>query len=116
MKIYTSYFANWRKFPDNAVPISIARFAAPGWKGLRYEVLAPWNELLILYKNGEIDEKEFKREFSQYLRLLDQEEVVNELRELSGGKDVILCCYEKRGEFCHRNLVREWLNGEELGN
>ena len=36
---------------------------------------------------------------------------MKQLQELAGGKgkDIALICYEKPGEFCHRNIVREWL-------
>lgn len=30
------------------------------------------------------------------------------------GPDVVLLCYEKPGQFCHRRLVAEWFE-QELG-
>ena len=36
--------------------------------------------------------------------------VIQELTALGGGHDVILLCFEKPGEFCHRHLVVQWLN------
>ena len=35
--------------------------------------------------------------------------VIQELTALGGGHDVILLCFEKPGEFCHRHLVAQWL-------
>ena len=29
---------------------------------------------------------------------------------LSGGRDIVLVCYEGPSKFCHRHLVAEWLN------
>ena len=32
-----------------------------------------------------------------------------ELYEMSGGKDIVLVCYEIPSDFCHRHLVADWL-------
>ena len=45
----------------------------------------------------------------EVLDKLDPQEVVRELKELAGGQDVALVCFERSGQFCHRNLVRIWL-------
>jgi len=31
------------------------------------------------------------------------------IEKASGGKDIVLCCYEKTGEFCHRHVLAELL-------
>ena len=38
---------------------------------------------------------------------LDAEQVYREL-----GDNAILCCYERKGEFCHRRLVAAWFQKE----
>lgn len=31
------------------------------------------------------------------------------------GDNVVLCCYEKPGDFCHRHILIKWLGeGQEL--
>ena len=41
---------------------------------------------------------------------VEQEEIAAELKRLADGKDVCLLCYETPENFCHRQLVAEWLN------
>ena len=48
------------------------------------------------------------------LRKLDPKEVFKELETLSNGKDIVLLCFEKRNEFCHRHLFASFLE-ENLG-
>lgn len=115
MKIYTSYFANWRHFPKDAVPIGITRFKPKSWNGINLVSLAPSDKLLRQYKNKYVDELMFKMMYYQELkeRRLTPEFVRETLETAVGNKDVILCCYEKKGDFCHRHLLAEWLGGGE---
>ena len=116
-KIYTSYFANWRNFPADAVPIGITRFKPDYWEHPNLESLAPSAELLRQYRNNYIDEYMFKQIYIQELKDkgFTPEYLRTSLMLTVDGKDVILCCYEKSGEFCHRHILAEWLtNVEEL--
>ena len=47
-----------------------------------------------------------------WLKPLTVESVLTDLDNLaSGGLDkVILLCYEKPTDFCHRHLVADWIN------
>ena len=102
--IYTSYFANIKKIPNNIEKISISRFP-PSWADIDGELkeLAPSADLLNRYKNGVTDEEEYRTEFLAQLNTLNPFETANKL----DGK--ALLCYEKIGDFCHRHLVAEWL-------
>ena len=52
----------------------------------------------------------YERAYSfKVLRKLDANEIYKDLYELSNGKDVVLLCYEKRGDFCHRHLLAKFL-------
>ena len=44
-------------------------------------------------------------------RGLTQEKVKYFFETLGGDRDIILCCYEKPGEFCHRHVLANWLAG-----
>ena len=107
--IYTSYFANWRNFPKDSIVIGITRYPPKGAKNLIE--LAPSRELLWQYKNKIINEEIFT---TRYLRELkenvNKEKLVQFLRDQSN--DVVLCCYEKKGDFCHRQIVRDWLKND----
>lgn len=114
MKIYTSYFSNYRNFPEGSKTICIARIPPKGFRGASCEKLAPSNDLLFNYKCGLVNEGMYEGLFKEYLRTLDKEEILRELEKMGNGKNVVLCCYEKKGSFCHRKFVGDWLGGEEL--
>ncbi len=85
----------------NAVAISQG---VPKWyKGKVYKKLAPSWALVKIE-----DEKEYVRRYKyEVLDRLDPAQVLKEL-----GEDAVLLCWEKPGEFCHRRIVAEWLEGE----
>lgn len=107
--ILTSYFSNWRKFPENMKTISVSRFP-PKWAKFDEQMneLAPSSNLLMRYKNNEITDIEYTREYNEQLSNLN----VNEIAEKIKGS--VLLCFEKSGEFCHRNLIREWLKANGI--
>lgn len=115
MKIYTSYFANLRKIPDSIIPISISCKPPKGYNGLKYEVLAPSYALLSAWHKNH-DESYYRKVFCDKLNTLNAQSIVNVLEYLSKGRDVVLVCYERPENFCHRHLVADWLckNGYEV--
>lgn len=46
--------------------------------------------------------------------MLDPKEIEKKLYELSNGSDIALICYEKSEDFCHRHLVVDWLNNNNI--
>ena len=108
MKIYTSYFANWRKFPEGAIPIAVCRGVPRGFKGAVCQTLAPNWETVQGMKN-EYSRDFFAMKYCEYLKKLNKSEILQELTELCGGRDVVLLCYEKPMDFCHRHLIATWL-------
>ena len=116
MNIFTSYFAKIGKIDDNFFPISISRYT-PKWlrgKIQTYSRLAPSEDLLSRYK-VDADELRYTKEFNEYLSTLNPHKIVDDLEGISGGRDVVLLCYERSEKFCHRHLVSDWLvkNGYE---
>lgn len=113
MRIYTSYFAKAYQFPDDkytCIAISVGVPKAINVKS--YKKLAPLWDIVQEYKNNGGDIERYKsRYYNEVLNKLDVCEVYKELEELSGGKDVVLLCYEgiKNNDFCHRHLVSQWL-------
>lgn len=103
--IYTSYWGNLKKLTEifgKENIISVSRWCR-FWNGKRCSKLFPSVELLKGFKKGEITEKEYTTIFNEYLETLN---VDNCYKVLNG---CVLVCYEKEG-FCHRHLIREWLN------
>jgi Uncharacterized conserved protein len=114
MKIYTSYFANLKNIPKDVFPISISLRPPKGYNGLEYKVLAPSNALLSAWHKNH-DETYYRQVFCNKLDALNANDIVAVLEYMSKGKDVVLVCYERPENFCHRHLVAEWLckNGYE---
>lgn len=108
MVIYTSYFARASKLPQNIIPISISRFPPKGYHGYKYSKLAPTESILREWKNGGTEEKYISDYRNDVLSKLDPVVLCANLEKAFPGKDVALLCYEKSGDFCHRNLVRDW--------
>jgi len=112
--IFTGNFSNLEKYKKAGyVPVSIARYPIKNYFGATYTKLAPSKDMLHM---GEV---EYRKRYAQILSGLNKSEVLNELSKM--GSNIVLICYEKEGEFCHRNLVAEWLSevtGEikELGD
>lgn len=132
--IYTSYFAKIRKMPENVVPVSISQWPPKGYSGLQCKDLAPTKDILMEYKNSNDDNKvkELRyneRYINEVLRKLDLKQVLSNLQSKidmdtldlletdnvweSKNLHIALVCFEKSGDFCHRNLVAEKL--KEIG-
>lgn len=126
--IYTSYFAKIKKSPWYYTPVSICAKPPNGYSGLEYKKLAPSYSILMEYKRAPDKEQYIKRFESEILDKLNPHDVVKDLLALTGnlkgldyGPEILLVCYEKPSDFCHRHLVANWLNEygyqiEELGS
>lgn len=119
--IYTGYLNKISKYrSDGLMVVFICQFI-PRHEGILdkdiplnhqwIKSLAPDKKLLYDIKNKLISKEQYK---SQYLSILDKlgvDRIVNCLVKLSGyyNKDLILCCYEKNPNECHRSILAEYL-------
>lgn len=110
MKIYTSYFAKMKKIPENIVKISICGKAPEWYDGIQYKKLAPKYKFFMEWKENKDNNFYIEHFNSEVLDTLNAQDVFNKLEELSQGRDCVLLCYEKPGDFCHRHLVADWLS------
>lgn len=118
--LYTSYFGNLRNLPCDCVTISICGKAPDWYTGLQYKKLAPkWNFFKIWKQTKDNDY--YRREFNlQVLNQLDANACLYDLvhlltpeqqKEYKKGKlNIVLLCYEKPFDFCHRHLVSNWFS------
>ena len=105
MKIYTSNFSSVKNLvKQGIVPIGTVIFPPKWYTGLNYQVLAPRPEML------KMSETVYVLKYMEILARLKPEVVIQDLVKLGNGKDVALLCFEKPGDFCHRQLVCKWLN------
>lgn len=112
MNIYTSYFANLRNIDLHKFkPISIARWQ-PRWLSntLVVYALAPSVDLLKRTKAGQVTNEQYATEFSKQLSTLQPHAIYKLLEDIADGKDIVMLCYERPTEFCHRHIVAKWLS------
>lgn len=113
--MYTGYFAKLKSYEEaGLVPVSIALKTPDWYHGAQYKKLAPKWSFFSEWKNGSHkgDDDYYMQHFkTEVLDNLDPEQVVKELERFTGvSRDkIILICYEKPGDFCHRHLVSMWL-------
>lgn len=108
MKIYTSYFGNHRQLERKNIMMMAVSLSVPtGFKGPRLPELTPTQNILLM-KNAPGNYRKYYRMF--ILDRLNAQEIVEKIQRIGQGRDVALCCYEKPGRFCHRQLIAEWLN------
>ena len=113
MKIYTGYYANIKTYKEKGIfPVAISLGVPPWIQGLpNMRSLNPLKNMI------KMEREEFTPLYNAILKGLDCKELVAKLEILSGGKDVVLLCFEKPTDFCHRQLVATWMteNGYEAG-
>ena len=115
MRIHTSYFGALRRLPSDYIPVAICGRMVFPWNGLRYPKLAPKIGFFTEWKKNHDNDFYIRHFKEEVLSQLDRNKVLEELYAITGGgkvddKNVVLVCYERPEEFCHRHLVAEWLS------
>lgn len=106
MKIYTSYFGNARRLAEaNILQIGVALWKPKFFNGACLKNVTPTKYML----SDECSMEEYLRLYDKILNRQDANKVIEQIKSLSGGRDVALCCYEKPGDFCHRHILAKWL-------
>jgi hypothetical protein len=107
-KVYTSYFARVKEIQkDGLLPVGIAVNPPSWYTGAKLPYLAPRIEMLNI-KNTE----KYKVEFNKILSNKNPQKVKVDIETLQNyfKTDVVLLCFEKDWNTCHRKMVAEWLN------
>lgn len=103
--IKTGYFAKQAEYASKGfTPVGIALYKPKWFAGETYGPLCPTPVIFQIEDKGV-----YERAYYEHLLELDADTVVAELMEISGGKPLVLMCYERPGDFCHRQIVRDWL-------
>lgn len=108
--IYTSYYGNLRNIPKNIFRIAISRTSPIDQLAPTYKYLMPTLEDLFAYRTNHDAGLYTNNYRANVLFKLNPDDVVKDLYDLSDGRDVVLLCYERPSEFCHRHIVAKWLN------
>lgn len=112
--IYTSYFGNLKKIPPHIIPIAICGKSPTWYNGLEYKTFAPKIEFFNKWKISKDNDYYIKCYKEQVLEDLSLLSVLRDLSSLSNNKDIVLLCYEKPNDFCHRHLVSEWFRSYNI--
>lgn len=113
--MFTGYFAKCSFYRENGLkPVSIARVTPQGMYNVPCLVeLAPSYSLIQAIKTGAITEEEYTEAYKRMLSKLDKQEILSKLSEFGDPNKLVLCCYEKPEDFCHRHIVADWLGISE---
>jgi hypothetical protein len=110
LELYTSRWANRELAHLDVVPVGISR-GVPRWRTpYRYKLLrllAPSREAF-----GISEPQEFERAYRAGLEKIGLEGIVSELWRISeehGGRPLVMLCWERPGEFCHRRVLADWI-------
>jgi len=108
--IYTGYFEQLSFYVGQGLtPICIAGYPPEGFTGIRFRTMAPkkiwWREWHEKHLSNDWYEQKYNE---TVLKKLDPLETAKKLQ--SYGQNVVLLCWEKPPEFCHRHLVAKWMN------
>ena len=105
MRIFTGYYGNMKAYRGMTfVGISLG---IPKWITFDFPNCRELNPKPYMLH---MENEPYTAAYKSLLAKLDPQQIVDFLERVSDGKDVVLLCYEKPGDFCHRQLVAEWLN------
>ena len=110
-EIKTGYFARTKVYEEDGYkPYSISRITPKGFKGGEIKELAPSWELLNGYKKGIITSGEYASKYWQMLSSKDIKILLDEklIHLTPEEKGIVLLCYEKNPEDCHRSILASY--------
>lgn len=115
--MYTGYYAKVREYRANGlIPVCISLGIPDWWDGPVYKKLAPTTRVLGHYrfcnKPRTVSQKvqDYLDDYARDVLInLDPKIVLEELSKFGDIDKLILCCYEKPSEFCHRQIVASWM-------
>lgn len=108
---FTSYFGNIKNINMKKYKLVCITNSKPSFCDSSIEdwsFLGPTKELLKLYKNNKINEKEYTKIYLQYID--DKWTEIKDFLHQHENENIVMLCYEKSTDFCHRHLLRTYLN------
>lgn len=120
--IYTSYFGNLKNLSSDCVPIAICGKSPNWYTGLEFKKLAPKYNFFMEWKKNHDNDYYIEHFNKEVLEPLNPNDIIKELLLMAHNyknpnytSHIVLLCYEKPSDFCHRHLVAQWLkeNGFE---
>lgn len=121
--LYTTYFSQLDKIPQNAIKLVVTRYAPRDFNVLKYEKLHIVSELgpsSTLLKQYNATNKQYNDwiEFKTlFMNEIDSREDIQYninkiIKAISKGLDVYLICYERNYNRCHRTILAEYISSQ----
>ena len=114
MGIYTSYYSMVPRLDEDRYCFIRVSKSKPAWldgvKIIGIEALYPHWDLINDWKSGNITWEAYRERYLYQLSFLSREDIVNQINEISRGKEAVLFCYEANNKPCHRHILAEWLD------
>ena len=109
--IYTGYYAKIKKYKEFGIePIAISGKVPDFYNGLTYPDFAPRYSAFQMWKDEEITNEKYIELYRTHLDTVIKGIIRTDFEPYSKeGKDCVLLCYEKSGDFCHRHILADWL-------
>ena len=128
VEIYTSYFANYKKIPPDYQCVSVANTKPKSLFIPRWDVVLPSWQLVKAYKQKELSMTEFMTMYGIQLNRHSTFTYYTDLVKYATGasnesdsfefpphvdtskiRPVVLMCWEKEAEYCHRVMLAYYL-------
>ncbi len=113
MKIFTSYYGSKTLDRNRHFLVQISNSAPKGFEtDIKWEEVVPdWNTLVKPSKDGEITEFTYRARYNRQLQVSAFTIILafESIAKQAAGKDIVLLCYEKPDDFCHRHILAEWI-------
>lgn len=102
--------------PPNAEELGYLDVTAKSARGFWKRFVAPSWRLVNDWKRGRISKEEYaERYFDKFLAMHDLIAGKVQARGLATGQSVVFYCYCPIGDFCHAELLIDWLIGQYPG-
>lgn len=109
--IKTGYYSKIKTYTENgytpySVSVSVPSFVCCD----TIQSLVPPYDLLKRYKSGEITELQYRKEYFEILTIRQKQVLKDLINILTKTPNIVILCWERKGKFCHRHLIAEFLN------
>lgn len=116
--LYTSYIGNLDNIYDiDTMFIIVTRVNPKITKYTNVSHAPEFSPSIELFKKAKYEGMEYDEYFETYTSELDgmKEDIEKLVKYIKTGRDVVLLCYEKDPEFCHRKILAEHIRDTYYG-
>lgn len=113
MKTFTSYYGNKQLASNRYFFVQVSNSAPKGFQTdiVFKETIPDWDTLVKPYKEGRLNDTDYIKKYEAQLdkKAFEVLLILDTIIEQAHGKDIVLLCYERPENFCHRHILAKWL-------